>query len=407
MVRRWEWAAASRLSFGASLFLTSTAGAAALDAEQADRLRIQGHLAGVEQRLRQAPVDALAPAARLSRARLLDELHDYWQAGVFPRNSGHAGQRRPYFIDDENRPCAVGALIIRSGSAALAQRIDRTFHTDYVPEMQDAELLSWAASHGFSVAELALIQPTYCNCDGWDGGFGPGGAGGADGADYYQPVCGNDGLTYWNQCIAELCGGVTIVGEGACERPPPCELCGTGTREAVVSECTNDVPIGICNGIDSQPDIIPVNDAVAAHWLEMQNADCENPDYTKPMMEVDSIEGWQPSWPVQEQWSCSTEGSSGAGGVGGEPTSSDAGNSGEAGSPAAEGGAPTGGSSSSPAAGSGPTNPAAGAPAQTEPSGGCSCSAPAKKRGAGATLSLLLIGLAGLRRKRRRHARQG
>src|SRR5215207_8890489 len=123
---------------------TSTASAMPLNAEQADRLRIRTHLASVEQRLRAAPLGSLAPAARAARLHLLDELHRYHEAGVFPRNSGHAGQRRPYFIDDEGRACAVGELIIRSGHEELAQRIDQRFHTDYVPEMMDSALLTWA-----------------------------------------------------------------------------------------------------------------------------------------------------------------------------------------------------------------------------------------------------------------------
>src|SRR5687767_4709660 len=128
----------TRAARGVSVFLAlglwpALTSAAPLTAVEADQLRIQRHLAAVEQELRRAPVDTLPESTQVARARLLDELHDYWQAGVFPRNSGHPGERRPYFIDDEGRACAVGALIIRSGHAALAERIDRTFHTDYVP----------------------------------------------------------------------------------------------------------------------------------------------------------------------------------------------------------------------------------------------------------------------------------
>jgi MYXO-CTERM domain-containing protein len=349
-----------------SLLMPAAAFAAPLDAEQADRLRIQQHLAQVEQQLRRVPVDALSPSARLSRARLLDELHRYWQAGVFPRNSQHVGERRPYFIDDEGRPCAVGELVIRSGSATLAERIDRNFHTEYVPDIHDAELLAWAETNGFSVAELALIQPTYCNCDGTSGagtGAAAAGAGGVDGADYFQPVCASNGLTYWNQCIAELCGGVTIVSTGKCEREPPCELCGTGIREAVVSDCGRT---GICNGIDSQPDVVGVKQAMAARWLALQQAGCQNPDYgdqpTRFCPDFDS-DAWQPAC-SSESWMCW-----GNGGTAGPPNADD--------------------------------------PSRVEPvsdavpSGGCSCSAAPFDTESGVALSLLLIGLAGLRRRAR------
>lgn len=302
-------------AFSVGLVMTTAGGAAPLNAEQAERLRIQEHLASVEAQLRRAPVDALAPAARAARSRLLDELRRYRQAGVFPRNTGHPFERRPYFIDHEARACAVGALIQRSGEEALAARIDREFHTEYVPNMPDAELLAWAQAHGFTVAELASIQPSYCNCDGWGGGFGPeDGAGGAapDGADFYQPVCGANGLTYWNQCIAELCGDVQVVANGTCDQEPPCELCGTGDRYAVVAECRLE---GICNGIDSQPHVVPVNPLVAERWLELQGRDCQRPDYDLNNWGPDEF--WQPSVWARDQWQCSSE-SVVEGGAGGE-----------------------------------------------------------------------------------------
>jgi hypothetical protein len=398
------WAATFAL--GALLLAPAVASALPLNAEQADRLRIQQHLAQVEQHLRRAPVDELAPAARLARARLLDELHEYWQAGVFPRNSAHPGERRPYFIDDEGRACAVGALVIRSGSGALAERIDRTFHTEYVPDMHDTELVAWAQANGFSLAELALIQPTYCNCDGWNGAFGPGGDGGAggapDGADYFQPVCASNGLTYWNECIAELCGGVTIVATGQCEGDAPCELCGTGTRQAVVSECSGE---GVCNGIDSQPDLIPVNQDVGKRWLTLQDADCQDADYGNPG--AWDTGNWYPAFPIEESWQCHGEsagGASGAGGTGGEPAIG-----GDAGGASAGGSTDDGSPATSQAGDGSDAMPAADAePSRAESSdaklsGGCTVAASPANTAAGVALSALVLGLANRRRKRRRH----
>ena len=311
MVGMTGWARRFAVSVGvASLLLSATgARAAPLDAVQADRVRIQEHLSRVEAQLRQAPVDAFAPAAQARRARLLDELNGYWRAGIFPHNSGHPFEQHPYFIDHEGRACAVGALVQRSGYEALARRLDRQFHTEYVPNMADAELLDWAKAHGFTVAELALIQPGYCNCDGYDGNFGPEpGQPPVDGAAQYQPVCGSNGLTYWNECIAEICGGVTVVATGVCEREPPCELCGTAERQAVVAECGLE---GICNGIDSQPDVAPVGPMVAQRWLELQDAGCATPDYDSEGYAADEF--WQPSDRVPEQWQCSAESVPGGG----------------------------------------------------------------------------------------------
>jgi hypothetical protein len=305
MVRLTGWVRRAAVvgSVSTLLLWAGASEAAPLDATQADRLRIQQHLSRVEAQLRQAPVNAFTPEAQARRAHLLDELHRYWRAGVFPRNSGHPFEQHPYFIDHEGRACAVGALVQRSGHEALARRIDRQFHTEYVPNMDDAELLTWAEAHGFTVQELALIQPGYCNCDGYDGGFGPEpGQPPVDGAELYQPVCGSNGLTYWNECIAEICGGVTVVATGTCETEPPCELCGTGSRQAVVAECGME---GICNGIDSQPDVAPVSLPVAQRWLELQDADCKAPNYDFEGFEPDEF--WRPSDRVAEEWHCSAE----------------------------------------------------------------------------------------------------
>jgi MYXO-CTERM domain-containing protein len=404
MMRVFE-RSAGLVSSLAVAFAVATAGAAPLDAEQADRLRIQQHLAQVEQQLRAAPVETLPSAARQARARLLDELRRYWQAGVFPRNSQHVGERRPYFIDDDGRACAVAALVIKSGHEALAQRIDRTFHNEYVPNMSDAKLLAWASTHGFSGAELALIQPSYCNCDGFNGAFpgdeAAGGAGGApNGADYYQPVCANNGLTYWNECIATLCGGVFIVSAGQCEQEqPPCELCGTGDKPVVVSECTQDAPEGICNGIDSQPDVVPVNDVVAAHWRELQGQDCQNPTYELERQE------WQPSWPVQPKWQC--EAASSGAGAGGAASAGGAGgdNGANAGAGAASAGADADADADAQGGGAGapPSNPDEHEPAGVEPAGGCDCRS-GRAPGQPWLGAALLIGwgaLFGLRRRRR------
>lgn len=378
------------LALGLALLMPAIAAAEPLGAVQADRLRIQRHLASVEQRLRAAPVNALAPLVRQARARALDDLHRYWQAGVFPHNSQHANQRRPYFIDDEGRACAVGALIQRSGYEALARRIDDEFHNEYVPDMDDAELLAWAGAHGFSVAELALIQPEYCACgtgfDAGSGGAGGQGGGAAEDPAAYRPVCGANGLTYWNECIAEVCGGVQIVAEGECAHDAPCELCGSGDRFVAVSECTQDAPEGICD-LDWSLDVVPVSDRVGARWLEMQQRSCSAPDYDVNDDESEPTDnGWQSARPPGSspaKWSCSSP-------SGGSPNG---------------GGNPNGGESSPNAAGAGPQPssdagaPNSSTPNRTDSSDGCSCTSVNSQGGSGPSAPFVLLALGLLRRR--------
>jgi hypothetical protein len=92
-------------------------------------------------------------------------------------------------------------------------------------------------------------------------------------------------------------------------------LCGTGTREAIVSEC-DQYATGICSGFDSQPDLAPVNEVVAARWLEMQQNGCQDPDYTSPFG-PDNDYTWRPAFLAAEEtgetWDCSTTSTGGTG----------------------------------------------------------------------------------------------
>ncbi|MES2638460.1 MAG: hypothetical protein V4850_03235 [Myxococcota bacterium] len=168
---------------------------------EADRRRIRAHLAEVEADLRAAPVDTLDADQRARRDASLDTLHSYWLAGEFPHNVEAPAERVPVFRDADGRDCAVGALIRASGEGALADTIDARWHLARVPTMDEPDLLVWAVAQGFKVDELARIQPSYCMCEDDDG---------------YAPVCGADGVTYWNTCAAETCAGSDVVSQGAC-----------------------------------------------------------------------------------------------------------------------------------------------------------------------------------------------
>lgn len=172
-----------------------------LDAQAADRQRIQRHLAAVEADLRARPVEHLPPELRRERARNLDRLHDYWTAGVFPRNDDFPGERVPYFIDDDGVVCAVGHLVVESGFVEVAREIQRTENNARLLAMNHPALPTWIAASGLTAEECATIQPSYCNCP-----------------KEYKPVCGEDDQSYANACVAE-CSGVAIVHEGVCESP--------------------------------------------------------------------------------------------------------------------------------------------------------------------------------------------
>lgn len=128
-----------------------------------ERARIRVHLQYVAERLAAADVDHLDAEQREARARALDMLRSYAARGEFPRRAAGDGfgARRPRFIDDRGVHCAVGELIRVSGHPALARAIDRRWSYAYVPDMRAPALNDWARSHGFSVTELATIQPSY------------------------------------------------------------------------------------------------------------------------------------------------------------------------------------------------------------------------------------------------------
>jgi len=125
-----------------------------------ETLRIRTHLGYVLDLLQRADVSHLDSDVLRRRRALLAELVRYRAAGAFPRNEAHPG-RRPRFIDDEGRLCAVGHLLVASGHRALAERIDREHEYEFVADIPVPALRRWADEHGFTTRELATIQPSY------------------------------------------------------------------------------------------------------------------------------------------------------------------------------------------------------------------------------------------------------
>lgn len=132
-----------------------------------ETVRLRTHLAYVEQLLRARPMSHLTAQQRAARARHLDRLHTYWTRGQFPQNHTAGSGRRPTFIDRDGRLCAVGYLIAQSAGRDVAERINAEYKHAYLWEMDLPVIDAWAESAGFTLRELAMIQPMY-GCMGPD-----------------------------------------------------------------------------------------------------------------------------------------------------------------------------------------------------------------------------------------------
>ena len=127
-----------------------------------DEQRIQLHLQLVHKILKQKNTDHLSESQRSKRLRHLSVLEKYWKASVFPINTlDH--HRQPYFVDYNKNACAVGYLMQKDGQNELVQKIHKEHNFDYVEELVKyyPVIELWASDNGFTIAELAWIQPGY------------------------------------------------------------------------------------------------------------------------------------------------------------------------------------------------------------------------------------------------------
>jgi hypothetical protein len=123
-------------------------------------LRMHTHLAYVRAWLGGRP--AARPELAAARARLLGFLDEYIAHGTTPRNT-RLPYRNPVFIDDDGTICAVGYLIERTAGRPLAEQIAAEHGHDYLETIAAAvpEVAAWIAASGFTLDELASIQPGY------------------------------------------------------------------------------------------------------------------------------------------------------------------------------------------------------------------------------------------------------
>lgn len=127
-------------------------------ADEAERTK--SHLSYARRWLGGRP--ATRPERAGKRAELLGYLDEYISKGATPRND-HLPWRNPVFIDDAGRICAVGYLIERSSGRAAAEAIAAGHRYDYLEDIAAArpEVAAWVEASGFTLEELASIQPGY------------------------------------------------------------------------------------------------------------------------------------------------------------------------------------------------------------------------------------------------------
>lgn len=121
---------------------------------------IEAHLILVVKHLRSTKHKGFTLKQVSNRNRLLNILETYAHNKSFPTND-YLSYKNPVFIDRKGVHCAVGYLMQQSGHDKLAQEINAKQQFAYVCEITHPQLMSWASHHGFTLDELAWIQPAY------------------------------------------------------------------------------------------------------------------------------------------------------------------------------------------------------------------------------------------------------
>lgn len=94
---------------------------------------------------------------------MLDLLHSYTQIGKFPNNDTFPGQYVPFFRGSNGNLCAVGYLMDSDPEyQSYVDTVVKTNNNVRIMDIQnDPTLNTWAKKYGFTILELAMIQPTY------------------------------------------------------------------------------------------------------------------------------------------------------------------------------------------------------------------------------------------------------
>jgi hypothetical protein len=124
-------------------------------AHDAIPLRVATHVGYVARQLRDR--DNSHPR----RSELLDALDAYVAAGRFPASETDHGLL-PTFLDPSGVRCAVAHLVETTAGTATMTALDRDHHNDYIADLfGDSRFVAWAEDSGFTLEELAWIQPSY------------------------------------------------------------------------------------------------------------------------------------------------------------------------------------------------------------------------------------------------------
>lgn len=212
------------------------------DLIKTDQELIQLHLSLVEMTLRNKNVSHLSFAQKEKRNQSLDILNAYWKKGIFPVNLYHS-ERTPYFMDHLGTACAVGQLVIETGFGDFAKQIQSTNNYGYIRDLgeQFPLLNQWAFFYGFSIDELAWIQPTY-SC--WSLSSGT-----------YSPTCPgyNDGIIYLETPV----GGTPPYSVSG----PPCWGLVAGNYEYTITDAVGNVYVQNYTLVD------PAEISPIANWV--------------------------------------------------------------------------------------------------------------------------------------------
>lgn len=135
----------------------------ALFATDYETEKIQWHLDRVETILRKVDTSFLTSEQKINRLKMLDRLHLYTEAWKFPNNDTFTGKSVPFFRWSNGNLCAVWYLM--DGDIEYKSFIENIVKTNNNFEIIDAQdnpiINAWAKKYGFSIIELAMIQPTY------------------------------------------------------------------------------------------------------------------------------------------------------------------------------------------------------------------------------------------------------